>query len=69
MQQPPGYEHYGRPPSQPDPFRPTERMDPAPSISDAEFEEILSRNKTVSSSAISRAVQDASAGKSLWFTA
>ena len=35
---------------------------PSPQISEAEFEEILQRNKTVSSSAISRAVQDASAG-------
>jgi len=31
-------------------------------LSEAEFEEILQRNKTVSSSAISRAVQDASSG-------
>ena len=38
---------------------------PAPSISEAEFDEILQRNKTVSSSAISRAVQDASAGKNI----
>ena len=35
---------------------------PVPAISEQEFEEILTRNKTVSSSAISRAVQDASAG-------
>ena len=34
-----------------------------PQISDVEFDEILQRNKTVSSSAISRAVQDASAGE------
>ena len=32
-----------------------------PGISEAEFEEIMSRNRTVSSSAISRAVQDAAA--------
>ena len=32
-------------------------------ISEAEFQEIMERNKTVSSSAIARAVQDASAGK------
>ncbi len=38
---------------------------PSPGISDGEFDEILQRNKTVSSSAISRAVQDASAGTSL----
>ena len=40
------------------------RHDPVPPpLSDSEFEEILQRNKTVSSSAISRAVQDASAGE------
>jgi len=33
-----------------------------PSLSDEEFQEILTRNKSVSSSAISRAVQDASQG-------
>ena len=33
-----------------------------PALSEPEFEEIFQRNKTVSSSAISRAVQDASAG-------
>lgn len=32
------------------------------SLSEAEFEEIMNRNRTVSSSAISRAVSDASAG-------
>ena len=38
--------------------------DPPPQLlSEAEFDEILSRNKTVSSSAISRAVQDASSGE------
>jgi len=31
-------------------------------ISEVEFQEIMERNKTVSSSAIARAVQDASAG-------
>jgi len=31
-------------------------------MNETEFEEILQRNKTVSSSAISRAVQDASSG-------
>lgn len=34
----------------------------SPALSEQEFEEIFQRNKTVSSSAISRAVQDASAG-------
>lgn len=37
----------------------------APAVSDAEFEEIMGRNRTVSSSAISRAVADAAAGKTL----
>lgn len=32
-------------------------------LSDEEFQEVLTRNKSVSSSAISRAVQDASQGK------
>ena len=36
-----------------------------PSLSDEEFQEILTRNKSVSSSAISRAVQDASQGKNM----
>ncbi|XP_052833759.1 cleavage and polyadenylation specificity factor subunit 6 [Octopus bimaculoides] len=47
-----------------DPYgRPPERHESAsPAISEQEFEEIFQRNKTVSSSAISRAVQDASAG-------
>ena len=40
----------------------------APAISEVEFEEILQRNKTVSSSAISRAVQDASAGMKICTT-
>ncbi|KAG8178695.1 hypothetical protein JTE90_011621 [Oedothorax gibbosus] len=34
---------------------------PAPAVSEAEFEEIMGRNRTVSSSAIARAVADASA--------
>ena len=34
-----------------------------PAISEQEFEEIFQRNKTVMSSAISRAVQDAGAGE------
>lgn len=33
-----------------------------PNISDVEFEEVMSRNRTVSSSAISRAVSDAATG-------
>ncbi|XP_061173755.1 cleavage and polyadenylation specificity factor subunit 6-like isoform X1 [Saccostrea echinata] len=49
-------DHYSRPP--------TERAEPqSPALSEQEFEEIFQRNKTVSSSAISRAVQDASAGE------
>lgn len=39
------------------------RQEPAPAISEPEFEEIMSRNRTVSSSAIARAVSDAAAGK------
>lgn len=48
-------------PMPPDAYaRPPDRE--PPQVTEAEFEEILQRNKTVSSSAISRAVQDASAG-------
>jgi cleavage and polyadenylation specificity factor subunit 6/7 len=37
-------------------------------LSEAEFQEIMERNKTVSSSAIARAVQDASGGSYIhWF--
>ncbi|KAK3592563.1 hypothetical protein CHS0354_000892 [Potamilus streckersoni] len=60
---------YSRPPppvayASGDAYRPpTEsRHDQSPALNEAEFEEIFQRNKTVSSSAISRAVQDASAG-------
>ncbi|CAG5135610.1 unnamed protein product, partial [Candidula unifasciata] len=58
---------YGRPPPTSYPevvyARPPERYEPpAPQVSDQEFEEIFQRNKTVSSSAINRAVQDASSG-------
>lgn len=43
---------------------PPSRQDPLnPPINEAEFEEIMSRNRTVSSSAIARAVADASAGE------
>ncbi|XP_071121960.1 cleavage and polyadenylation specificity factor subunit 6-like isoform X1 [Mytilus galloprovincialis] len=69
----PGGDPYGRPPpvSYPtDPYRPPDhysRPPPerpeSPALSEQEFEEIFQRNKTVSSSAISRAVQDASAGE------
>ncbi|XP_060590799.1 cleavage and polyadenylation specificity factor subunit 6-like isoform X2 [Ruditapes philippinarum] len=70
----PTVDPYGRPPPTStyppsDPYRPApDRYDPkrseppAPQLSEQEFEEIFQRNKTVSSSAISRAVQDASAG-------
>lgn len=37
-------------------------------LSDDEFQEILTRNKSVSSSAISRAVQDASQGMYAWIS-
>ncbi|CAG0893863.1 unnamed protein product [Darwinula stevensoni] len=40
-----------------------ERRDSGPSMSEAEFEEIMNRNRTVSSSAIARAVADAAAGE------
>lgn len=54
-QQPP----YGAPP-------PDHRPDGPPPISEAEFEEIMGRNRTVSSSAIARAVSDAAAGKLIY---
>jgi cleavage and polyadenylation specificity factor subunit 6/7 len=47
---------YGPPP-------PDMRQEGPPPISEAEFEEIMGRNRTVSSSAIARAVSDAAAGK------
>ncbi|XP_067656024.1 cleavage and polyadenylation specificity factor subunit 6-like isoform X3 [Haliotis asinina] len=46
----------GRPPPE------SRHEPPPPALSEQEFEEIFQRNKTVSSSAINRAVQDASAG-------
>ncbi|ELT93658.1 hypothetical protein CAPTEDRAFT_113017 [Capitella teleta] len=52
---PPPSDHYSRSDSH-------RHESSAPAVSEAEFEEILQRNKTVSSSAISRAVQDASSG-------
>lgn len=36
-----------------------------PQMSEAEFEEIMTRNRTVSSSAIARAVSDAAAGETM----
>ncbi|KOB73153.1 Cleavage and polyadenylation specificity factor [Operophtera brumata] len=67
----PGRQPYGRPPQ---PARPHHGAPPAPHpahpahppmpvISEAEFEEVMSRNRTVSSSAIARAVSDAAAGE------
>ncbi len=48
----------------PDPYyRGADASTPMVPISEAEFQEIMERNKTVSSSAIARAVQDASAGE------
>lgn len=41
---------------------PMDHRDQPPAMSEAEFEEVMSRNRTVSSSAISRAVQDAATG-------
>ncbi|EEC08601.1 cleavage and polyadenylation specificity factor, putative [Ixodes scapularis] len=59
---------YGRPPPAPytQDYRghTNDRQDSLnPPINEAEFEEIMSRNRTVSSSAIARAVADASAGE------
>ncbi len=49
--------------SHPDPYyRNVDAPTNMVTISEAEFQEIMERNKTVSSSAIARAVQDASAG-------
>lgn len=43
-------------------------MDPSRApLSEAEFEEIMNRNRAISSSAISRAVSDASAGNKYWY--
>lgn len=36
-----------------------------PQMSETEFEEIMTRNRTVSSSAIARAVSDAAAGETM----
>lgn len=36
-------------------------------LSEAEFEEIMNRNRAISSSAISRAVSDASAGQYIFY--
>lgn len=36
-----------------------------PQMSESEFEEIMTRNRTVSSSAIARAVSDAAAGETM----
>lgn len=47
---------YGAPP-------PVEHRPEVPAISEVEFEEIMGRNRTVSSSAIARAVSDAAAGE------
>lgn len=49
---------YGGPPGGPDGHRPD-----IPPMSDHEFDDIMNRNRTVSSSAISRAVSDAAAGE------
>lgn len=47
---------YGGPP-------PVEHRPEVPAISEVEFEEVMGRNRTVSSSAIARAVSDAAAGE------
>lgn len=48
------------PPAAPYPEQPMQ-----PQMSEAEFEEIMTRNRTVSSSAIARAVSDAAAGETM----
>ncbi|CAG9762565.1 unnamed protein product [Ceutorhynchus assimilis] len=71
-QQPPPHSHgpphgYGPPSnmSQPGPYGgpPPDHRPDMPPISEQEFEDIMSRNRTVSSSAIARAVSDAAAGE------
>ena len=47
---------------QPSNFNADVRVDAPPPMSDGEFEDIMTRNRTVSSSAIARAVADASSG-------
>ena len=47
---------------QPTTFTTEIRVDAPPPLSEAEFDDIMSRNRTVSSSAIARAVADASSG-------
>uniref|UniRef100_A0A2K6MSB6 Cleavage and polyadenylation specificity factor subunit 6 n=1 Tax=Rhinopithecus bieti TaxID=61621 RepID=A0A2K6MSB6_RHIBE len=62
---PPPADPYGRPPpyDRGDYGPPGREMDTARTpLSEAEFEEIMNRNRAISSSAISRAVSDASAG-------
>uniref|UniRef100_A0A2K5QXM8 Cleavage and polyadenylation specificity factor subunit 6 n=1 Tax=Cebus imitator TaxID=2715852 RepID=A0A2K5QXM8_CEBIM len=62
---PPPTDPYGRPPpyDRGDYGPPGREMDTARTpLSEAEFEEIMNRNRAISSSAISRAVSDASAG-------
>ncbi|XP_044748266.1 cleavage and polyadenylation specificity factor subunit 6 isoform X2 [Coccinella septempunctata] len=63
---PHGPSHYGPPTSMPQPpygGPPPDHRPDIPAISEQEFEDIMSRNRTVSSSAISRAVSDAAAGE------
>ncbi|CAN0279323.1 unnamed protein product [Lampetra planeri] len=62
---PPPPEGYGQPPQfERGDFRKQEfGRTPSPSLSEVEFEEIMNRNRAISSSAISRAVSDASAGE------
>jgi cleavage and polyadenylation specificity factor subunit 6/7 len=62
-QLPPGGQHHENPY-----YRPNERQDMfVGQISEEEFQEIMEKNKSVSSSAISRAVTDASAGMFLFY--
>ncbi|KAG2469385.1 CPSF6 factor, partial [Polypterus senegalus] len=67
---PPPSDPYGRPPpyDRGDYGPPGRDMDAARTpLSEAEFEEIMNRNRAISSSAISRAVSDASAGQLQFF--
>lgn len=57
-QGPPGHQGYGPPNGPSRPYMSNEM-----GMSDQELEEIMSRNRTVSSSAIARAVADAAAGE------
>ncbi|XP_065158656.1 cleavage and polyadenylation specificity factor subunit 6 isoform X2 [Atheta coriaria] len=64
---PPPGGHYGPPSNMAPPYgsgpQQSDHRNDMPPISDQEFEDIMARNRTVSSSAIARAVSDAAAGE------